>query len=85
MADKPIMKKKPRKKKSKIYFGQPAQDAIVEYLATDNYALKNKIYRERIQYPFEKLAENIIHTYKFYYFDVDSESVKQEVVGFMVN
>ena len=84
MPDKPIMVKKPRKKKSKIYFGQPTQDAIIEYLATDSHKEKNKIYRERIQYAFEKLAENIIHTYKFYYFDVDSESVKQEVVGFMV-
>ena len=84
MADKPIMKKKPRKKKSKMYFGQPTQDAIIEYLATDSQREKNKIYRERIAYPFSKLAENIIHTFKFYYFDVDSESVKQEVVSFMV-
>ena len=47
MGDKPIMKKKPRKKKSKMYFGQPAQDAIIEYLATDSQREKNKIYRER--------------------------------------
>ena len=67
-----------------MYFGQPAQDAILEYLATDNEREKNKIYNERIKYPFEKLAENIIHTFKFYYFDVDSESVKHEVVSFMV-
>ena len=75
---------KKRKKKSKIYFGQPTQDAVIEYLATDDEKERNKIYRERIQYAFEKLAENIIHTFKFYYFDVDSESVKHEVVGFMV-
>ena len=75
---------KKRKKKSKIYFGQPTQDAVIEYLATDSEKERNKIYRERIQYAFEKLAENIIHTFKFYYFDVDSESVKHEVVGFMV-
>ena len=31
-----------------------------------------------------KLAENLIHTYKFYYFDVDSTSVQRDVVGFMV-
>ena len=75
---------KKRKKKSKIYFGQPTQDAVIEYLATDSHSLRNKIYRERIMYAFEKLAENIIHTFKFYYFDVDSESVKHDVVGFMV-
>ena len=82
--DKPIMVKKPRKKKSKIYFGTPVQEAIVRYQDSDSNAVKNRIYREEIQYAFEKLAENIIHTFKFYYFDVDSDSVKHDVVGFMV-
>ena len=58
---------KKRKKMSKIYFGQPTQDAVIEYLATDNEKERNKIYRERIQYAFEKLAENIIHTFKFFW------------------
>ena len=79
-----IAVKKPRKKKSKMYFGTPAQEAIIEYCATDNQAEKNKIFRERLEYPFMKLAENLIHTYKFYYFDVDSTSVQKDVVGFMV-
>ena len=30
------------------------------------------------------MAENIIHTFKFYYFDVSSEDVKHEVVSFLV-
>ena len=33
---------------------------------------------------FDKLCENIIHTFKFYYFDVPSEQVKQEVISFLV-
>ena len=60
----------PRKKKSKIYFGSSAQEAIVEYNSTTDPVLRNKIYKERIQYPFEKLAENILNTFKFSYFDV---------------
>jgi hypothetical protein len=80
----PLQKKKPRKKKSKIYFGTPVQEAILEYLDTKSYAKRNKIYSERIMFAFEKLAENIIHTFKFYYFDVDSVSVKHEVVAFLV-
>ena len=74
---------KKRKKKSKIYFGQPTQDAVIEYLATDSHSERNKIYRERIMYAFEKLAENIIHTFKFYYFDVPYQDVKCEVVAFL--
>ncbi len=48
------------------------------------YFLRNKIYNEHIAYAFDKLAENIIHTFKFYYFDVPSEQVKHEVVSFLV-
>ena len=46
--------------------------------------LKNTIYTQHISYAFDKLAENIIHTFKFYYFDVPSEQVKHEVVSFLV-
>ncbi len=84
MADKPILVKKPRKKKSKIYFGTPVQEAIIRYQDSNSQSEKNRIYRDEIQYAFDKLAENIIHTYKFYYFDVPSEQVKQDVVGFLV-
>ena len=44
-----IAQKKPRKKKSKMYFGTPAQEAILEYLATDDMKEKNKIFRERLE------------------------------------
>ena len=75
---------KKRRKKSKIYFGTPAQDAIIEYNNTDDPKLKNKIYKERIQYPFEKLSENILNTFKFSYFDVPKEDVMREVVSVLI-
>ena len=56
---------KQRKPKDKVYFGTPAQDAIVEYNKTKDPAKRSKIYEERIKYPFEKLAENVINTFKF--------------------
>ena len=73
--------KKKRKKKSKMYFGTPVQDAVIRYNASSNPAVRNRIYREHIAKAFDKLAENIIHTFKFYYFDVPSEEVKHEVVS----
>ena len=82
--DKPFEKKKKRKVKSKIYFGQPVQDAIVEYQNAGTDEEKNVIYAEKIHYAFDKLVENIIYTYKFYYFDYDPESVKNETVSFLV-
>ena len=73
-----------KKKKRKMYFGQVTEDAIIRYNKADDPILRNKIYNDYIQKPFDKLAENIIHTFKFYYFDVPSEEVKHEVVSFLV-
>ena len=64
---KPVKKK--RRKKSKVYFGTPVQEAIIRYNDSDDPLVKNKIYSEEIAAAFDKLAENLIHTFKFYYFD----------------
>ncbi len=76
--------KKKRRKKSKMYFGQPVQDAVIRYNESTNPAVKNEIYRTEIAAAFDKMAENLIHTFKFYYFDYPFTEVKHEVVSFMV-
>jgi hypothetical protein len=79
---------KPRKRKPKeprIYFTQDTEDAIVEYLITIDINERNRIYNDRIKYGFYKLAENIIHTFKFYYTDTDTiEELKHEVITFLL-
>ena len=75
----------PKKKaKRKVYFGQEVQDAIIEYNSSKNNSDRNTIYQTRIHKAFDKLAENIINTFKFTYFDMPFEDVKHEVVAFMV-
>ena len=76
--------KRKRKKKSKNYFTNTTERAIIRYNNCSDPSLRNKIYNDYIAYPFDKLAENIIHTFKFYYFDVSSVDVKHEVVSFLV-
>ena len=78
----PVVKK--RRKKSKVYFGTPVQEAIIRYNDSDDPAVRNKIYSEEIAAAFDKLAENLIHTFKFYYFDYSFKDVKDEVVSFLV-
>ena len=75
---------RPRRKKSKIYFGTPAQEAIVEYNNSTDPEERSKIYETRIKFPFEKLAENVINTFKFTYFDVSKKDIQTEVVSTMV-
>lgn len=78
----------PRKRKPKeprVYFTSDTEEAIIEYLASDDQDFRNKLYRDRIEYAFYKLAENIIHTFKFYYTDSDTiEELKHEVVTFLL-
>ena len=53
-------------KKKNYYFHQGTEDAIIRYNKSDNPVLRNTIYNEHIRAAFDKLAENIIHTFKFY-------------------
>ncbi len=76
--------RKTKKKGKNYYFNQGTEKAIIRYNKTDDARLKNIIYNEHIRAAFDKLAENIIHTFKFYYFDVGSVEVKHEVVSFLV-
>jgi hypothetical protein len=75
-----------KKKKGVQYFTQETEDAIVAYNAATTFEEKNKIYHERIHYAFFKLTENIIHTFKFYYTEVDNiEDLQFEVISFLLS
>ena len=76
--------KKKRRKKSKVYFGTPVHDAIVEYNHSDDVNFRHKIYTEEIHPAFLKLAENIINTFKFSYFDYGFRDLQEEVVSNLV-
>ena len=81
----PQKKKRGRKKTKKQYFTPDTDAAIKEYLASSNQDERDNIFRDRIWYPFYKLAENLIHTFKFYYTEVDDlEDLKHEVICFLL-
>jgi hypothetical protein len=72
-------------KQPSIYFTQETEDAIIEFLRTTDQAERNRIYNSKIKYAFYKLSENIIHTFKFYYTDINTiEELKHEVVTFLL-
>lgn len=72
-----------KKKKQNVYFTQETEDAINEYNKTEDPIERNIIYTKRIHPAFYKLAEIMIHRFKFYNFDVPHEDVKHEVVTFL--
>jgi len=81
----PGPKKRGRKRTKKQYFTPDTDLAIKEYLASSNQDERDNIFATRIHYPFYKLAENLIHTFKFYYTEVDDlEDLKHEVICFLL-
>lgn len=77
--------KKRGRKSKRLYFTEDTELAIIEYLASEDQDERNKIYNRRIHYSFYKLAENLIHTFKFYYTEVDDlEDLKHEVICFLL-
>jgi len=79
--------KRKRKKKSKNqYFTQETEDAIVRYNGSSDPEERSEIYRKDIHYGFFKLTENIIHTFKFYYTEVNEiEHLQHEVITFLLD
>jgi len=79
------MAKKRGRKSQRQYFTEDTEAAILEYLASEDQVERNRIYNKRIHHSFYKLAENLIHTFKFYYTEVDDlEDLKHEVICFLL-
>ena len=77
---------KKRRKKSKNYFTQDTEDAIVLYNNTECSKIRSKIYEREIHYAFFKLTENIIHTFKFYHTEVEKlEHLQHEIITFLLS
>jgi hypothetical protein len=76
--------KRGRPRKNKMYFTPVTEEAIIAYNTEQNETLKNRIYKEHIHYPLYKMAENLIHRFKFYYMDGTPEDVKYEVITFLL-
>jgi hypothetical protein len=81
--------KKKRRPKSKNYFTQETENYIVKYnnlCPNKNSEERSLIYETHIHYPFFKLTQNIIHTFKFYHTDVDNlEHLQHEIITFLLS
>lgn len=80
------MVKKKRRPKSKNYFTHDTELAIVRYNNEPDPEIRSKIYQEEIHYPFFKLTQNIIHTFKFYHTEVENlEHLQHEIITFCLS
>ena len=77
--------RKPAPTSSRNYFTKETDEWVIRYNETVDPVEKEKIFQEHLYYPFYKLAENIINTFKFYHMDVDTvEDLKLDVISMIV-
>jgi len=75
-----------RRKKSKNYFTHDTELAIVRYNNEPDSEVRSMIYQQEIHYPFFKLTQNIIHTFKFYHTEVENlEHLQHEIITFLLS
>ena len=80
-----IAKHKARKQKRQ-YFTKDTEDAIVRYNNSTCEKERSELYQTYIHWPYYKLTENIIHTFKFYNTDVESlEDLQHEIITFLLS
>jgi len=76
---------KKRKPKNKMYFTKETEHWIIQYNNEKSSDVRSKIYSDHIQYPFEKLFENIYNTYKnlYEYINEDYFNLRSECMVFL--
>lgn len=75
-----------KKSKSGVYFTQDTENAIVRYNNSTDGEFKSLLYSREIHPALLKLTENIIHTFKFYYTDVENlADLQHEVITFILS
>ena len=69
-----------RKPKSKIYFTQETEDAIVAYNKATDFAERDSIFTRHIYKPFYKIAENVYNKYRIQYMGDHRDAMLDAVV-----
>ena len=82
-----IIRKHKSQKQKRVYFSKITEEAIVRYNRSSDSDERSEIYAEFIHWPFYKLTENIIHTFKFYYTDgvENLEDLQHEIITFLLS
>lgn len=78
------IQKRGRKPKTKPYFGQEQEDAVIKFLTTDNMDEKNLVYKEFLEKPIKKMADSIIRTYKLYRDGFTFEEVRDDAISYLI-
>lgn len=70
--------------KKKLYFGEEEEKAFVDYVNSTNQSYRDKIFAEKLYYPFTKMIESIIRRYNLFTPDEDFEDTFHDTMSFLI-
>lgn len=79
-----LKRQRKTKGKSRVYFTDETEQAVIDYNKEHDPEIKNQIYNEKLKFAFEKIAENVFNTFKFSYCESGSRDMQKEVVEHMI-
>ncbi|MDP7197059.1 MAG: hypothetical protein QF864_12840, partial [SAR202 cluster bacterium] len=68
------------KQRKNMYWAQPQEQAIKDYIASDSITERHDIYINIIQDAFKKLIENIFYTFNFNKILGDKENIEHDLL-----
>jgi len=71
-------------RKRKGYWYQNEEQAVIDYLKSDDAEEKDKIYLEKLKYPLSKMIESILRRYKLYNKEFNEDDLQKDVLSFIV-
>lgn len=68
---------------SRTYFGKDTELDIIRYNSLTDEGERSQLYEQSIHPALNKLVENVIHKYKFYYYESTYEDLKHDTVLYL--
>lgn len=77
-------KKRGRKPKDKIYFGALQEQAVLDYLQSDNSEVRNSIFLRYLEPAFKKMVESLIRGYNLYLPNEDFLDTYNDAISYLL-
>jgi hypothetical protein len=76
--------KRGRKRKNDMYFGPNEEEAVINFLESEDETERNLIFNEWLKAPLDKMIESIIRRYKLYRKGETFEELHSDTVSFLM-
>jgi hypothetical protein len=79
-----MVNKRGRKRKNDMYFGPNEEEAVINFLESEDETERNLIFNEWLKGPLDKMIESIIRRYKLYRKGETFEELHSDTVSFLM-